>query len=114
MSLNYFRHKKHIGILNPDEPKKQISIEMPQKMNENDFQNVVYPCCRLMEIRKWGVQHNRCYGGNVEAGIIEASAQKCERCGAFCGGGLFNWYVTMKSIMGQQIFRFAHYAETRI
>ena len=29
-------------------------------------------------------------------------------------GGLFNWYVTMKSIMGQQIFRFAHYAETRI
>ena len=87
MSLNYFRHKKHIGILNPDEPKKQISIEMPQKMNENDFQNVVYPCCGLMEIRKWGVQHNKCYGGNVEAGIIEASAQKCERCGAFCGGG---------------------------
>ena len=86
MSHNYFRHKKHIGILNPDEPKKQISIEMPQKMNENDFQNVVYPCCGLMAIRKWGVQHNRCYGGNVEAGIIEASAQKCERCGAFCGG----------------------------
>ena len=55
-------------------------------MDEQDFQNVVYPCCGLVEFKKWGVQHNRCYGGVIEAGIIEASAQKCDRCGAYCGG----------------------------
>ena len=59
---------------------------MPQKMDERDFQNVVYPCCGLVNFKKWGVQHNRCYGGAIEAGIIEASAQKCDRCGAYCGG----------------------------
>ena len=59
---------------------------MPQKMDERDFQNVVYQCCGLVEFKKWGVQHNRCYGGAIEAGIIEASAQKCDRCGAYCGG----------------------------
>ena len=59
---------------------------MPQKMDERDFQNVVYPCCGLVEFKKWGVQHNRCYGGAIEAGIIEASAQKCDQCGAYCGG----------------------------
>ena len=80
MSHNYFRHKKHIGILDPDEPKKHINIKMPQIMDER-----IYPCCGLMEILKWGIQHNRCYGGSFKAGIIEASAQKCERCGAFCG-----------------------------
>ena len=78
MSHNYFRHKKHIRILDPDEPKKHINIEMPQKRDEKDFQNIVYPCCGLMEIHKWGVQHNRCYRGSVEAGIIEVSTQKCE------------------------------------
>ena len=51
---------------------------MPQKMNKRDFQNIVYPCCGLVELKKWGVQHNRCYGGVIEAGIIEASAQKYE------------------------------------
>ena len=39
-----------------------------------------------MEIKKWGVEHNRCYGGLIERRIIEASAQKCARCGAYCGG----------------------------
>ena len=63
-----FRHKKHVGILDPNEPKKHISIEMPQKMDERDFQNVVYPCCGLVEFKKWGVQHNRCYGGGTRSG----------------------------------------------
>ena len=81
-----FRHKKHLGILDSNEPKKHISIEMPQKMDEQDFQNVVYPCCGLVEFKKLRVQHNRCYGGVIEVGIIEASAQKCDRCGAYCWG----------------------------
>ena len=113
MSHNYFRHKKHIGILNPDEPKKHINIKMPKKMDERDIQNIVYPCCGLMEIRKWGVQHNRYYGGSVEARIIEESAQKCERCGAFVGT-LFNSYDTMKNIMGRQTFKFVRYVEIHI
>ena len=41
MSHIYFRHKKHIGILDTDEPKKHINIEMPQIMDEKDFQNLV-------------------------------------------------------------------------
>ena len=77
MSNLFFRHKKHLGIIDPNEPKKHINIEIPQKMDERDFQNIMYPCCGLVEIKKWGVQHNRCYGGVIEAGIIEASAQKC-------------------------------------
>ena len=80
------RHKKHLGIFDPNEPKKHISIKMPQKMDEQDFQNVVYPCCGLVELKKWGVKHNRCCRGVIEAGIIEASAQKCDQCGAYCGG----------------------------
>ena len=86
MSNHFFRHKKHLGILDPNKPKKHINIEMPQKTDEKDFQNIVYPCCRLVEIWKWVVQHNRCYRGAIEAGIIEASAQKCEQCGVLCGG----------------------------
>ena len=81
--------QKILNILDPNEPKKHISIEMPQKMDERDFQNVVYPCCGLVELKKWGVQHNRCYGGGIEVSIIEASAQKWNRCGAYCGGGSF-------------------------
>ena len=50
--LSLFRHKKHLGILDPNEPKKHISIKMPQKMDEQDFQNVVYPCCGLVEFKK--------------------------------------------------------------
>ena len=83
-----FRHKKHLSILDPNEPKRQVNIEMPQKKNERDFKNIVYPCCGLVEFKKWGVQHNRCYGGAIEADIIKASAQKCDPCGAFCGGVL--------------------------
>ena len=113
MSHNYFRHKKHIGILNPDEPKKQISIEMPQKMNENDFQNVVYPCCGLMEIRKWGFNTIGATGEMLRPESLKRLLRNANDVGLFVGG-LFNWYVTMKSIMGQQIFRFVHYAETHI
>ena len=72
------RHKNHLGILDPNELKKHMSIEMLQKMDERDFQNVVYPCCGLVEFKKWGVQHKRCYGEVIEAGIIEASAKKCD------------------------------------
>ena len=64
--LNYFtffRQKNHLGILNPDEPKKDVNVEMHEKMNPKDFQNNVYACCGLMELKKWGVEHNRCYGG---------------------------------------------------
>ena len=36
-----FQTQKHFGILDPNEPKKHISIEMPQKIDERDFQNSV-------------------------------------------------------------------------
>ena len=59
---------------------------MHEKMNPKDFQNNVYTCCGLMELKKWGVEHNRCYGGVIEQRIIKASAQNCGRCRAYCGG----------------------------
>ena len=66
---------------------------MPQKMDEKDFQNVVYPCCGLVEITKWGVEHNRCYREAIEAGVIEGSAQKCDQYGPFCRGVIqLIWY----------------------
>ena len=113
MSHNYFRHKKHIGILNPDEPKKYINIEMPQKMDEKDFQNVVYPCCGLMEIHKWGVQHNRCYGEVLRPELLKRLLRNANDVGLFVSA-LFNSYDTMKNIMGRQTFRFVHYVKIHI
>ena len=55
-------------------------------MDEKDFQNVVYPCCGLVKIHNGRFNIKDAYAGAVEAGIIEALAQKCKRCGAFCRG----------------------------
>ena len=54
----FFRSKKHLGILDPTAPRKLINVEMHEKMKEADFQNFVFPCCGLVKIRKWGVEHN--------------------------------------------------------
>ena len=93
--------------MDPDEPKKHINIKMPQKMDEKDFQNVVYPCCGLVEICKWGVQHYRYYGGSIEE-LLKHLLRNMKDVGLFVGV-LFNSYDTMKNIMGQQTFKFAHY-----
>ena len=34
MSNYLFRHKKYLGILDPNKPKKHIYVDMPQKMVE--------------------------------------------------------------------------------
>ena len=78
---------KHLGVLSPF-ARSLVNVEMHMKMKEADFQNVVYPCCGLMEIRKWSIQHNRCYGDIVEKQVIAASAQHCPTCGQFCGGSI--------------------------
>ena len=36
--------------------KKDVNIEMDEKMNPKDFQNNFYACCGLMELKKWGVE----------------------------------------------------------
>ena len=72
--------------MNPTASRKLINVEMHEKMKEADFQNFVFPCCGLVMIRKWGVEHNRCYGGKIEERMIEASAQKCQICGEYVGG----------------------------
>ena len=72
--------------MDPTAAKQLINVEMNEKMDETEFQNVVYPCCGLLKIRKWGVEHNRCYGGRMEERVIESSAQKCETCGEYVGG----------------------------
>ena len=61
---------------------------MHMKMAEADFQNIVHPCCGLVEVRKWSIEHNRCYGNDVEKQIIEASAQNHPTCGEYCGGSI--------------------------
>ena len=76
---------KHLGVLSPF-ARNTVNVEMHMKMAEADFQNVVYPCCGLIEVRKWSVQHNRCYGSDVEKRVIAASAQHCPMCGQYCGG----------------------------
>ena len=58
------------------------------KMAEVDFQNVVHPCCGLVKVRKWSIDHNRCYGGDVKKQLIEASAQNCPTCSEYCGGSI--------------------------
>ena len=55
------------------------------KMAEADFQNIVYPCCGLIEVQKWSIEHNRCYGSDVEKRIIAALAQNCPMFGQHCG-----------------------------
>ena len=72
--------------MNPTASRKLINVEMHEKMKEADFQNFIFPCCGLVMICKWGVEHNRCYGGKIEERMIEASAQKCQICGEYVGG----------------------------
>ena len=55
-------------------------------MNEMDFQNVIFDCCSLVLIQKFGMEHSRCYGSRTDEELIRASAQKCPECGTFCGG----------------------------
>ena len=77
--------KKHLGILSPSDNNNLI-VEMYIKMAEADFQKVVYPCCGLVEVQKWSIQHNKCYGSYVERRIIETSAQNCPTCDEYCRG----------------------------
>ena len=87
-SISFFSsHKKHLSILSPSDS-NIVNMEMHMKMAEADFQNIMYPCCGLVEIQKWSIEHNRCYGSDVEQWIIEASAQNCPTCGQYCGGSI--------------------------
>ena len=86
-SISFFfsSHKKHLGILSPSDG-NIVNVEMHMKMAEADFQNIMHPCCGLVEVQKWSIEHNRCYGNDVEKRIIEASAQNCPACSEYCGG----------------------------
>ena len=46
---------------------------MPTKMDATDFQNVVYDCCGLFALNKWGVIHTDCYNSDIEQHLINAS-----------------------------------------
>ena len=80
-------HKKHLGILSPSDG-NIVNVEMHMKMVEADFQNIVHPCCGLIKVLKWSIEHNRCYGSDVEKQIIEASVQNCPMCSEYCGGSI--------------------------
>ena len=58
-----------ISILCPDD-NDLINVEMHMKMQETNIQNVVYPCCGFFEVKKYNIEHNRCYGSDIEAKII--------------------------------------------
>jgi len=64
----------------------QVQIEMPMRMNEQDFQNIAYSCCGLIVYHKWGMEHNRCFGSKLDEELIKVSAQNCPQCGVYCGG----------------------------
>ena len=53
-----------------------IQVEMLARVNEMNFQNVVYDCCGLVMILKFGMQHSRWYGIKTDEELIKALAQK--------------------------------------
>ena len=61
---------------------------MLNRMDPEDFQNIVYKCCSLLAFTKWGVVHTMCYNNEIE-NLISASAQHCRECGYFFGRGSF-------------------------
>ena len=77
--------KKNISMLSADD-NCDVQVQMPMRMNEIDFQNVVYSCCGLVLVWKFGLQHSKCYGSAMDEELIKVSAQNCGLCGAHCGG----------------------------
>ena len=59
---------------------------MPNRMDPEDFQNIVYKCCGLLAFTKWGVVHTMCYNNEIKENLISASAQHCGECGYLSGG----------------------------
>ena len=59
---------------------------MSNRMDPEDFQNIVYKCCSLLAFTKWSVVHTMCYNNEIEENLISASAQHCGECGYFLGG----------------------------
>ena len=97
--LFFSSHKKHLGILSPSDS-NIVNVEMHMKMAEMDFQNIVHPCCGLIEVQKWSIEHNRCYGSDVEKRIIEASAQNCPTFGEYCGGSIqLVWHMDRTMVL---------------
>ena len=59
---------------------------MPNRMNPEDFQNIVYKCCGLLVFTKWGLVHTMRYNNEIKENLISACAQNCRECGYFLGG----------------------------
>ena len=68
---------------------REVKINMPQYVDEEDFQNVVYECCGLVKFTKWGVEHDTtCAHDALDADVIKVSSQDCTICHRFCGGAI--------------------------
>ena len=66
----------------------EVKIDMPPWINEEEFQNVIFECCGLVQFTKWGVQHDdtTCAYDGLDVDVIKVSCQDCPMCHRFCGG----------------------------